>query len=159
MRNIKRLVAELRERGYRHGETIVYDYLRSMREQPVWPGASPISRKKQTHASSQSSLSAREAAWLFVRNPQRLRLAQVVKLDHVRRSDEEWETAYQLAQDFRVMVTRRQHNVLDRWLTEAKSSGIAELQSLAAGIVRDAGCRASRLDAALQQWANRGPGK
>ncbi len=61
----------------------------------------------------------------------------MVKLDHVRRSDEEWETAYQLAQDFRVMVTRRQHNVLDRWLTEAKSSSIAELQSLAAGIVRD----------------------
>jgi transposase len=135
--NIKRLVAELRERGYRHGETIVYDYLRSMREQPVWPGASPVSKKKPTHASSQSSLSAREAAWLFTRNPQRLRLAQVVKLDHVRRSDEEWETAYQLTQDFRVMVTRRQHNALDRWLTEAKSSGIAELQSLAAGIVRD----------------------
>jgi hypothetical protein len=77
-------VAELRERGYRHGETIVYDYLRGMREQPVWPGASSDSGKKLTHASSQSSLSAREAAWLFARNPQRLRLAQVVKLDHVR---------------------------------------------------------------------------
>ncbi len=135
--NIKRLVTELRERGYRHGETIVYDYLRSMREQPAWLRASPVSRKKQTHASSRLSLTAREAAWLFACNPQRLRLAQVVKLDHVRRSGEEWETAYQLAQDFRVMVTRRQHDVLARWLTEAKSSGIAELQSLAAGIVRD----------------------
>jgi hypothetical protein len=90
-----------------------------MREQPVWPEASSDSGKKLTHANSQSSLSAREAAWLFARNPQRLRLAKVVKLDHVRRSDEEWETAYQLAQDFRVMVTRRQHNFLDRWLTEA----------------------------------------
>jgi transposase len=29
--NIKQLVAELRERGYRQGETIVYDYLRSIR--------------------------------------------------------------------------------------------------------------------------------
>jgi hypothetical protein len=82
-------VTELREQGYRHGETIVYDNLRSMREQPVWPGASSDSGKKQTHASSQSSLSAREAAWLFTRDPQQLRLAQVVKLDHVRRSDEE----------------------------------------------------------------------
>jgi hypothetical protein len=82
--NIKRLVAELRAQGYRHGETIVYDYLRSMRKQPAGPGASSDSGKKLTHASSQSSLSAREAAWLFARNPQRLRLAQVVKLDHVR---------------------------------------------------------------------------
>lgn len=135
--NIKQLVAELRERGYRHGETIVYDYLRSMREQPAWLGASPTSMKKLAHAGSQPSLSAREAAWLFACNPQRLRLAQVVKLDRVRRSEEELETAYQLAQDFRVMVTRRQQDVLDRWLAEAKGSGIAELQSLAAGLLRD----------------------
>jgi transposase len=99
--------------------------------------AAPASGKKLAHNGSQLSLSARQAAWLFACNPQRLRLPQVVKLDRIRRAEEELETAYQLAQDFRVMVTRRQHNFLDRWLTEAKGSGIAELQSLAAGIVRD----------------------
>jgi len=60
-----------------------------------------------------------------------------VKLDHLRRSEEELETAYQLAQDFRVMVTKQQNDALPRWLQEAKGSGTAELQSLAAGIVRD----------------------
>lgn len=135
--NIKQLVSELRERGYRHGETIVYDYLRSMREQPAWLEAYAATKKTQTRAASSSPLSPREAAWLFACNPQKLRLTQVVKLDQVRRCDEGYETAYQLAQDFRVMVTKRQEGTLPRWLTEAKQSGITELQSLAAGIVRD----------------------
>jgi transposase len=136
-RNIKQLVAELRERGYRQGETIVYDYLRSVREQPAWREAYTATKKRPSHDALPLSLSAREAAWLFVCNPQKLRLTQVVKLDHLRRSEEGLETAYQLAQDFRIMVTKQQQDVLPRWLQEAKASGIAELQSLAAGIVRD----------------------
>ncbi len=39
----------------------------------------------------------------------------MVKLDDLRRADEDLEAAYQLAQDFRVMVTKRQEAVLDRW--------------------------------------------
>ena len=35
------------------------------------------------------------------------------------------------------MVTKRQVQVLGRWLEEAKASGIKELQSLATGILRD----------------------
>jgi transposase len=135
--NIKRLVTELRERGYRQGETIVYDYLRSARAQPEWLEAYAATKKAQTCAASSSPLSAHEAAWLFARNPEILQLTQVVKLDRVRRWNERYETAYQLAQDFRVMVTKRQEGALPRWLQEAKQSGIAELQSLAAGILRD----------------------
>ena len=60
-----------------------------------------------------------------------------MRLDHLRRSEQELETVYQLAQDFRVMVTSRQEGVLPRWLQEAKDSGSAELQSLATGILRD----------------------
>jgi acyl-CoA synthetase (AMP-forming)/AMP-acid ligase II len=58
-------------------------------------------------------------------------------LDQLRRADEALELTYQLAQDFRVMVTERQEGILNRWLMEAKGSGIAKLRSLAAGIVRD----------------------
>ncbi len=135
--NSKQLLAELREQGYRQGETIVYDYLRSMRERPEWREAYTSTKKQQAHATSQSDLSAREAAWLFACNPQKLRLTQVFKLDHVRRSEEELEIAYQLAQDFCVMVTRQQEANLGRWLQEAQDSGIAELRSLAVGILRD----------------------
>ncbi len=135
--NSKQLLAELREQGYRQGETIVYDYLRSMRDRPEWREAYTSTKKQQAHSTSQSDLSAREAAWLFACNPQKLRLTQVFKLDHVRRSEEELEIAYQLAQDFRVMVTRQQEANLGRWLKEAQDSGIAELRSLAVGILRD----------------------
>jgi transposase len=108
-----------------------------VREQPQWLEASAATKRTQPLAASSSRLSAHEAAWLFACNPQKLQLTQVVKLDQVRRFDEGYETAYQLAQDFRVMVTKRQEGTLSRWLTEAKQSGIAELQSLAAGILRD----------------------
>jgi len=91
--NSKQLLAELREQGYRQGETIVYDYLRSMRERPEWREAYTSTKKQQAHSTSQSDLSAREAAWLFACNPQKLRLTQVFKLDHVRRSEEELEIA------------------------------------------------------------------
>lgn len=136
-RNSKQLVTELRNLGYQQGETIVYDYLRSVREQPAWQEAYIATKKRPSHDVPPLFLSAHKVAWLFACNPQKLRLGQVVKLDHLRRSEEGLETAYQLAQDFRVMVTKRQEAVLDRWLKEAKGSGIAELQSLAAGILRD----------------------
>jgi transposase len=135
--NVKRLLVELEERGYRQGETIVYDYLRTLRQQPAWMEPYQRHKKAAVRSATQRTLSAREAAWLFVCNPQKLRLPQVIRVDHLRVTDEELGLAYQLAQDFRVMVTRRQVTVLGRWLEEAKTSGIKELQSLATGIYRD----------------------
>ncbi|HEX6553574.1 MAG TPA: ISL3 family transposase, partial [Ktedonobacteraceae bacterium] len=136
-RNGKRLLTELRAQGYRQGETIVYDYLSTLREQPAWMEQYQARKKTSAQAESQGVLSAHEAAWLFVCNPRKLRLSQVVQLDHLRRVDEELELIYQLTQDFRTMVTQRQVSVLGRWLEEAKTSGIKELHSLATGIYRD----------------------
>jgi transposase len=136
-RNVKHLLTELREQGYRQGETIVYDYLRTLREQPAWREHAQARKKLAAHAGSQGVLSAREAAWLFVCNPRKLRLSQAVRIDHLRKVDEGLELVYQLTQDFRVMVTQRQVTVLGRWLEEAKTSGMKELQSLATGIYRD----------------------
>jgi transposase len=135
--NVKRLLTELRKQGYRQGETIVYDYLRTLREQPAWMEQYQARKKSLAHARSQGVLSAREAAWLFVCNPRKLRFAQVVRVDHLRRVDEELELVYQLTQDFRTMVTQQRVTVLGRWLEEAKTSGIKEMQSLATGISRD----------------------
>jgi transposase len=134
---VKRLLTELREQGYRQGETIVYDYLRTLREQRAWMEQDQAPKKSTAHAGSQSVLSAREAAWLFVCNPRKLRFSQVVRVDHLRKVDEELELVYQLTQDFRTMVTKLQVSVLGRWLEETKTSGIKEMQSLATGIYRD----------------------
>jgi len=136
-RNVKHLLVELRERGYRQGETIVYDYLRTLREPQEGVSASVVRKKAAVRSAAQAALSAREAAWLCVCNPQKLRLSQAVRLDHLRVTNEDLELTYQLAQDFRVMVTKRHVHVLGRWLEEAKASDIKELQSLATGIYRD----------------------
>jgi transposase len=125
------LVAELRKRGYRGGTTIVYDYLRTIKQEAARKHAEPLP------VSVGVALSAREAAWLFVRDPRRLSLRQVWQLDPLRTQDAELEQAYQLAQDFRMMVARRQPSVLERWLSEAKASDIPEFRSFAAGISRD----------------------
>jgi transposase len=136
-RNVKRLLVELRQRGYRQGETIVYDYLRTLRKPPEGIDASEVQKQTSIRSAAQAPLSAREAAWLFVCNPQKLRILQAVRVDHLRVTNEDLGLAYQLAQDFRVMVTKRQVSVLGRWLEGAKTSGIKELQSLARGIYRD----------------------
>ena len=136
-RTVKHLLIELRERGYRHGETIVYDYLRTLREHPAWMEHYRACKKSSADARFQDVLSAREAAWLSVCNPRKLRISQARRVDHLRRVDEELELVYQLTQDFRVMVTQRQVSVLGRWLEEAKTSRIKEMQSLATGIYRD----------------------
>ena len=134
---VKHLLVELRKRGYRQGETIVYDYLRTLGKPSEGVDASEVHKKSAGRSAAQTALSAREAAWLFVCNPQKLRISQAVRLDHLRVTHEDLGLAYQLAQDFRVMVTKRQVHVLGRWLEEAKASGIKELQSLASGIYRD----------------------
>lgn len=135
--NATHLVEELRVQGYRGGSTIVHDYLRSIRELPEWHQAYHQYKKLHQMSLPQAALSAREAAWLFVCNPRKLKLRQVWQLDPLRRHEEALEQAYQLAQDFRAMVVHRQSEKLPCWLEEAKASGIPELQRFAAGIYRD----------------------
>ena len=131
------LFAELRARGSQGGATLVYDYLRPLRERPEWRQAYQHQKALQAQGKRATPLSASEAAWLFICNPRKLTLRQVDELDPLRRQDEELGKAYQLVQDFRTMVTQRQVSVLPRWLGEAQASGIPELKSFVAGIYRD----------------------
>ena len=57
---VKHLLVELRKRGYRQGETIVYDYLRTLRKPPEEMGVSEVQKTTAVHSSAQRALSARE---------------------------------------------------------------------------------------------------
>jgi transposase len=131
------LLSELRERGYRGGETLVYDYLRPLREHPEWMETYQQQKARQAQGKRLAPLSAREAAWLFICPPRKLKLRQVRALEPLRLEDKELGSTYQLVQDFRTMVTQRQGSFLPRWLSEAQVSGIPELKSFVAGIYRD----------------------
>jgi hypothetical protein len=107
-RNVTHLVAELRGQGYRGSDTIIFDYLRPLHQQPEWLPAYLQQQQRAAQGMPTAPLSAREAAWLFVCPPPKLTLAQVRQLDPLRTRDEELGKAYELVQDFRTMVTRRQ---------------------------------------------------
>jgi transposase len=136
-RNATHLIEELRARGYRGGGTIVRDYLRSLGTQSEWQKAYQQVKHEMQSGTVQAPLSAREAAWLFVCNPRKLKLLQVLQLEPLRVGDEEFASVYELAQDFRMMVVAHQADSLPRWLQSAKASGIAELRGFVAGIYRD----------------------
>jgi len=135
--NVTHLVTELRERGYHGSATIVFDYLRPLQEQPDWLAAYQQQQRRAAAGKPTAPLSAREAAWLFVCPPATLTLAQVHQLDPLRRRDDELDQAYELVQDFRTMLTRRQLACLPRWIEEAKASGLPELRRFAEGLLRD----------------------
>jgi transposase len=135
--NATHLFADLRTRGYRGSATLVSTYCRSLREQAGWQHAYQDHKARCTPGPPATALSARAAAWLFAGNPRRLKPRQVRAQDALRRGEDALERAYQLAQDFRTMVTSRQVGVLGRWLEEATRSGLPEFRSLAVGIYRD----------------------
>jgi transposase len=135
--NVTHLIAEVRAQGYLGGDTIIFDYLRSLQDAPSWMETYHQAKQRKARGTPGTPLSARTAAWLFVCNPRKLKLRQVWQLEPLRVGDEELAQAYQLVQDFRTMVTQRQVAFLGRWLKEAQESGIPELRSLAAGIYRD----------------------
>jgi len=135
--NVTHLIKEIRAQGYQGGESIVHDYLKDKRTTPAWMELYQQCKQRKAQGKSTTPLSARQAAWLFVCNPRKLKIQQVRALEPIRLHDDELGTAYQLAQDFRTMVTQRQVAMLEPWLKEVQESKIPELCSLANGIYRD----------------------
>ncbi len=135
--NVTHLIKEIRAQGYQGGESIVHDYLKDKRTAPEWMETYQQCKQRKMQGKSTTPLSARQAAWLFACNPRKLTLRQVWALEPIRLHDEELAKAYQLAQDFRTMITQRQEAMLEPWLKEVQESKIPELCSLANGIYRD----------------------
>lgn len=123
--------------GYRGSASIVHDYLKDKRCRPEWMETYQHCKQRKAQGKLTSPLSARQAAWLFVCNPRKLKIQQVRALEPIRLHEDELGTAYHLAQDFRRMVTQRQVAMLEPWLKEVQESKIPELSSLANGIYRD----------------------
>jgi transposase len=73
--------------------------------------------------------SARDAVWLFVRDP--------ADLTTICQTSETAKTTYQLVQKFRDMLHTRSGKQLDDWLEKVKVSQIRELQRFVTGCERD----------------------
>ena len=128
--NIACLFRELVEQGYQGSYESVRDNLvRLLPEGRKHPAA--VSAKTPALATP------REAAFLFLRRPEDLRDEEQETLGKLRQLHPEVDRAYDLVQQFALMLRSRTGAHLDAWLAQAVSSKLPELQSFAAGIEKD----------------------
>ena len=99
----------------------------------------PLGRKNEASSSSKvPPLPApRQAAFLFLRRPETLRVEEQEILTKLRQIHPELDLAYDLVQQFAQMLRNRTGEKLDAWLAQVENSKLPELQSFAAGIEKD----------------------
>jgi transposase len=113
---------------------------------PGRPPSPPRSEPRQARR-----LSARQAAWLLVCQPQDLDEKDSSFVEHLCLQAVEVQACYLLAQEFIQMVRERSAASLEDWLVRVEATAISELQGFAAGLRRDQ----SAVMAALSlEWSN-----
>ena len=141
--NAAQLWREIAEKGYRGGYRQVARWAQQQRlaETPALAlprrGATPPQAAPPAPAAAPTALpSARQLAWLLVRNPDDLEAEERGVLEHIQQ-DADIACAYDLARRFGQMVRTRDAVALDTWLADATNSTLPELKTLANGLVQD----------------------
>jgi transposase len=130
-KNGSQLYREIKEKGYTGTERQVYRFLVPLRAQL------PLVQMVEAPQSPVQDFSAHEAVWLFVRHPEDLDERERVTLAAILSECETARTIYQLVQEFRQILHRREGEKLDDWLAKVRASHIRELQSFVGGVERD----------------------
>jgi transposase len=111
---------------------------------PVEPTRPPVRRRGRPPATTsapapapQRHLSARQAAWLLVCQPEKRKPDEQDLVQRLCQHTPLVATAYQLAQEFIQLVREHQVGKLDPWIRGATASGIPEFQSFVTGLERD----------------------
>jgi transposase len=130
-RNGQRLYQEIKSQGYQGSTRQLYQFLKALRSEQneLSPVASPEAAKKR--------VSAKEAVWLFVRDPADLDDDEREALARIAQASPTAQALYQLVQAFRDLLHRREGEKLESWLSLVKASQIDELKSFAFGIEKD----------------------
>ncbi len=145
--NMARLFQELVARGYQGSYASVRDNLvrRLQFDGRKTPGDSSLSKAPALPTS-------RQAAFLFLHRPEKLRVEEQEQLCKLRQIHPEVDRAYDLVQQFAQMLRTRTGERLDAWLAQVQCSNLPELQSFAAGVEKDK----DAVRAGLTWWINNG---
>ncbi len=108
---------------------------------PALPPAPPLTCR----------LSATRASWLFVSQAGKLDEKQKQHIGQICAGHSDLERAYQLSQEFVMMLAERREADLDSWLTQAEHSGLPEFKKMAKGIRQD---YAAVKAAFSSEWSN-----
>ena len=136
------ILEEIRAQGYRGGKSILMDWIAShLRSKPasstelegtLAPDSSGPERTKPAKA-----WSARRAAWVLMKVPEKLSLDESRALAQMQQADPEIEAAYDLSQNFAKMLRERTPEALSPWLEAATESGVEALKRYAKGLRQD----------------------
>jgi transposase len=144
--NGMKLYREIRDRGYRYGDSNVLRFVAQLRRddaagQRVGAGSRRTPRVP----------TARNVAGLFLRRANDLGADQQAYLKRLTTINNTLDTAYRLTQDFATMVRERQGDRFDQWLTETEACDVPALRRFATGLRGDLAAVRAGL---REKWSN-----
>jgi transposase len=125
---------EIRAQGFAHSLTNVQRFVAQLRREGPPPAGRPRTALTKAHGPP-----PRLVASLVLRRPERRTDEQRAYLTLLRAEDAAIAAAVDLAEDFLVMLRRRDGEQFPDWLAEAAASGIDELMRFAAKLRGDGG--------------------
>ncbi len=134
--NALQLWREITRQGFKGGCSSVYRHVAALRD-PSMPVRGKAERSQVVPDGPLQHLHAREAVWLFIRDPATLDEAEQAELTSIRQVSPTADQVYQVAQMFLRMLRQREGKRLDAWLAQARASQIPELHRFARSIERD----------------------
>ena len=133
--NMTSIYEEIKTQGYKGSYDIVRAHLtplrRSKSRTPL-PKSSPVASVELS-----PQVSSRQAAWLLLREIEKLTKEERETLTALRRLHPEIELAYGFAQEFAQMIRMRTGERLDCWLEAVEKSHLADLQPFVRGVYQD----------------------
>jgi hypothetical protein len=139
-RNSVQLYDEITTRGYTGSAPLLRKFLAELRKKHQEAGsASVLTFDTSTQAIELPAslppkpriacrLSATRVSWLFVSQAGKLDVKQKQQVGQIRAGHPDLEKAYQLSQEFVMMLAERREADLDPWLTQAEHSGLPEFK-------------------------------
>lgn len=134
--NALQLWREITLQGFKGGCSSVYRHVASLRD-PSMLVRGKAERSQTVPEGPLQHLHAREAVWLFVREPATLDEAEQATLKLIRQASPTADQGYQVAQEFLRMLRQRKGERLDAWLEQVRASQIPELQRFGQSLERD----------------------
>src|SRR5882672_9067486 len=152
--NSAQLHREIRMQGYRGSESSVRHFVAR------WRAELPegLRRVRNVEASSTPNAvakkvvaSARRAAWLLVREPEKLEAEEKAFVETLVELSPEIAEAQIVAKEFNRILKQRDHGAFSSWMERVTQSGISEMKNFALGLDRD---RAAVVAALEYEWSN-----
>jgi transposase len=152
--NSAQLHREIRAQGYRGSESSIRHFVvqwraelpEELRRARKGPGSSPPSA-----SAKKIVVSARRAAWLLVREAEKLKAEERTFVERLVELSPEIAEAQSMAKEFNRIIKLRDHGSFAGWMERATRSKILEMKKFALGLERDRAAVAAALE---YEWSN-----